>query len=55
MLHTLEGSKLAAYCLPDRETLARGKSTKELDHMIAAMFGLWEVVLPAAKRFKGRA
>ena len=52
VLHTLEGSRLAAYCLPDRETLAKGKQTRELDHMVASIFGLWEVVLPASKRFK---
>ncbi len=55
VLHTLEGSRLAAYCLPDRETLGMSKATRELDHMIASVFGLWELVLPASKRFKGRA
>jgi hypothetical protein len=54
VLHTLEGSRLAAYCLPDKETLAIGKHTRELDHMVASVFGLWEVVLPASKRFKPR-
>ena len=54
VLHTLEGSRLAAYCLPDKDSLARGKHTRELDHMIAAIFGLWDVVLPASKRFKPR-
>ena len=52
VMHTLEGSRLAAYCLPDRETLARGKSTRELDHVLAAIFGLWDVVLPPGKRFR---
>ena len=55
VLHTLEGSRLAAYCLPDRDTLGMGKPTRELDHMIASVFGLWELVLPASKRFKSRA
>ena len=54
VMHTLEGSRLAAYCLPDRETLARGKPTRELDHVLAAIFGLWDIVLPASKRFKAR-
>jgi hypothetical protein len=53
VMHTLEGSRLAAHCLPDRETLARGKSTRELDHVLAAIFGLWDLVLPTSKRFKG--
>jgi hypothetical protein len=52
VMHTLEGSRLAAYCAPDRESLARSKQTRELDHVIAAIFGLWEVVLPASKRFR---
>jgi len=54
VMHTLEGSRLAASCLPDRETFARGKATRELDHVLAAIFGLWERVLPAGKRFKPR-
>jgi hypothetical protein len=52
VMHTLEGSRLAAYCLPDKDSLARGKQTRELDHVLSAIFGLWDVVLPAAKRFR---
>jgi hypothetical protein len=54
VMHTLEGSRLAAYCLPDRASLARGKQTRDLDHILSATFGLWEYVLPASKRFKPR-
>lgn len=54
VMHTLEGSRRAAHCLPDRETLARGKATRELNHVLAAIFGLWERVLPAGKRFRPR-
>jgi hypothetical protein len=57
VMHTLEGSHLAAYCLPDRSSgagLARTKQTRELDHVLAAIFGLWELVVPASKRFKLR-
>jgi hypothetical protein len=54
VMHTLEGSRLAGYCLPDRTTLARGKTTRDLDHILCATFGLWEFVLPANKRFKPR-
>jgi hypothetical protein len=53
VMHTLEGSRLAAYCAPDRDSLARSRQTRELDHVLAAIFGLWEVVLPASKRFRG--
>jgi hypothetical protein len=53
VMHTLEGSRLAASCAPDRESLSRSKTTRELDHVIAAIFGLWDAVLPASKRFRG--
>jgi hypothetical protein len=52
VMHSLEASRLAAYCLPDKETLNRSKLTRELDHMLAAIFGFWDLVLPASKRFK---
>jgi len=52
VLHSLEASRLAAYCLPDAATLARGKQTRELDHMLAAIFGFWDLVLPANKKFR---
>lgn len=54
VLHSLEASRLAAYCMPDAATLHRSKQTRELDHMLAAIFGFWDLVLPAAKRFKPR-
>jgi len=52
VLHQLEASRLAAYCLPERANLARSKATRELDYLLAATFGFWEQILPAAKRFK---
>ena len=52
VLHSLEASRLAAYCLPDEGTLGRNKTTRELDHMLAAIFGFWDLVLPASKKFK---
>ena len=52
VLHQLEGSRLAAYCMPERPTLQRTKATRELDYILAATFGLWEQILPAAKRYK---
>ena len=54
VLHQLESSRLAAHCQPDRPTLARGRGTRELDHIIAAVFGFWEQILPAAKRMQPR-
>ena len=52
VLHSLEASRLAASCLPDRAALGRTKQTRELDHVLAAIFGFWDLVLPSAKRFK---
>ena len=52
VLHLLEASRLAAHCLPDKPNLSRTKSTRELDYILAAVFGLWEQILPASKRMK---
>jgi hypothetical protein len=52
VLHQLEGSRLAAFCLPDRPDLGRSKTTRELDYILAATFGFWEQILPPNKRFK---
>jgi hypothetical protein len=51
VLHTLEASRLAAYCLPDAPSYARGAATRELDHVLAATFGLWDLVIPEGRRF----
>lgn len=51
VLHTLEGSRLAVYCLPDSTTLKRSRSTLELDHVIGAVFGLWGIVIDQRRRF----
>jgi hypothetical protein len=52
VMHVLEASRLAAHCLPDRDSLARSRQTRELDHVLASVFGFWDLVLPASKRFK---
>ena len=52
VLHQLEASRLAAYCLPERPGLSRSKATRELDYILAATFGFWEQILPAAKRYR---
>jgi hypothetical protein len=51
VLHTLEGSRLAAACLPERPDLARTADTRELDHVLAAVFGLWDYVIPEERLF----
>jgi PD-(D/E)XK nuclease superfamily protein len=52
VVHQMEGSRLAAYCLPERPQFGRSKATRELDYILAATFGLWEQILPASKRYK---
>ncbi len=54
VLHQLESSRLAAHCLPERPNLARGRGTRELDHIIAAVFGFWEQILPTTKRMRAK-
>jgi hypothetical protein len=51
VLHSLEASPLAAYCLPLPPDRARTAETRQLDHVLAATFGLWEKVIPAGRRF----
>jgi hypothetical protein len=52
VLHTLEGSRYAACCLPQHPAIERTSATFELDHVLAAVFGLWDFVIPDAKLFK---
>ena len=54
ILHTLAASPLAAYCLPDPATAARTAETRELDHVLSATFGLWDMILPVTRRFTPR-
>ncbi len=49
VLHTLRGSKRAVYCLPEPPLMERTEHTRELDHVVAAVFGLWDIVLPAER------
>jgi hypothetical protein len=51
ILHTLEASKLAARCMPFGDAVMHSAETRELDHVLAATFGLWELVLPSSRRF----
>jgi len=44
VVHLLRGSKRAAYCLPDA-SLQPSTQTRELDHVVASVFGWWDVVL----------
>lgn len=51
VLHTLEGSRLAVCCEPQLPELARTKQTLELDHVLGAVFGLWDYVIPESRIF----
>ncbi len=51
VLHTLEGSKRAVFCLPEPPDLARTIATRELDHVLAAVFGLWDEVISEERLF----
>ena len=45
VLHMLEASSHAAYCLPGREQGDSTAETKELDHLLATHFGWWDVLV----------
>jgi hypothetical protein len=49
VLHTLRGSKRAVHCLPRAPYTERTDETRELDHIVAAVFGLWDFVIPAER------
>jgi hypothetical protein len=51
VLHTLEGSRRAVHCLPASPDHARSNSTRELDHVLAAVFGFWDQVIPEGRLF----
>lgn len=53
VLHTLRGSRRALFCDPDPNTLGRSNDTMELDHALAAVFGLWGYVIARERRFGG--
>jgi hypothetical protein len=39
------------HCLPVPPDLARTNSTRELDHVLAAVFGFWDQVIPEGRLF----
>ena len=45
VLHMLRASPHAAYCLPLPDQLDSNPETRELDHLLAAHFGWWDVLL----------
>lgn len=51
ILHMLEASRIAAYCLPDPETLEQTDRTRELDAALAINFRWWDVIVGNKKPF----
>lgn len=56
VLHLLQGSEYAAYCLPDETLQALGRGagpmssgTWQLDHIIAQTFKFWDIILGKKK------
>ena len=49
VLHMLRAAPRAAYCLPVIEQSASSEETRELDHLVAAHFGWWDVLVAGKK------
>src|SRR5215218_1408834 len=49
VLHMLNASPRAAYCLPFNGQSDSSSDTRELDHLLAAQFGWWDVILGGKK------
>jgi hypothetical protein len=45
VLHMLEGSPHAAYCLPSPDQLEMSPETQDLDHLLAMHFKWWDVLV----------
>jgi hypothetical protein len=45
VLHMLNASPRAAYCLPFEGQTHSSMDTRELDHLLAAHFGWWDVIV----------
>jgi hypothetical protein len=45
VLHMLNASPHAAYCLPLTSQFDSSTETRELDHLLAAYFGWWDVLI----------
>jgi hypothetical protein len=54
ILHTLQAAKRGVRCMPELPELARTNETRELDHVIAAVFGFWDQVIPERRLFSTR-
>jgi hypothetical protein len=51
VVHMLQGSELAAYCMPDESALASSRDTRELDHLLAMHFCWWDLIVAGKRPF----
>ena len=51
VLHMLQGSVHGVACSPNSDDLARTPATLELDHIVASVFGWWDIVTVKKRRF----
>ena len=49
VLHMLRAAPRAAYCLPVTDQNHASEETRELDHLVAAHFGWWDVLVAGKK------
>ena len=49
VLHMLNASPRAAFCLPVETQTDSSSDTRELDHLLAAHFGWWDVIVGGKK------
>jgi hypothetical protein len=49
VLHMLRAAPRAAYCLPVSEQSESSDDTRELEHLLAAHFGWWDVLIGGKK------
>jgi PD-(D/E)XK nuclease superfamily protein len=52
VLHMLQAAPRAAYCLPNGDW-ASSADTRELDHLLAAHFGWWDLIVGSKKPVGG--
>jgi hypothetical protein len=53
VLHMLEGSPHAAYCLPSASQSDMSVDTQDLDHLLAMHFGWWDVLIGSRRPLDG--
>ncbi len=52
VIHMLQASEMAAYCLPSKDSMKPTKDTRELDHLMALTFKWWDLLVQGKKPFR---